>query len=168
MREGDDAGDSMLLQAVRVEEQLANNSFFIDDKGELVFGVDAFMFSERIHSIPDQVDDIRGGSVIASEFHLRLRKRDGDNGEAFLCPFEQRLRVERLFCVGAEWRDGAGAREDEDDPWAGAAAGERRLEDGRGAEDGGRSGGERRGGFGGGGGIVDGWGRRGGHFVCVI
>lgn len=44
MREGDDAGDSMLLQAVRVEEQLANNSFLIDDKGKLVFGVDALMF----------------------------------------------------------------------------------------------------------------------------
>lgn len=58
MREGDDAGDSMLLQAVRVEEQRAYNGFLINDKGELVFGVDAFMFPERIHSVPDQVDDI--------------------------------------------------------------------------------------------------------------
>lgn len=155
--EGDDAGDAMLLQALGVEQQRRHDDLVVDDEAEPVLCVDLVMRPQRLDALSDLVHHVRDGGVVAGELlHLVGRQRDGHDGEALLGPFLQRLRVQWLLHGGGPWRDGGAAGEDGDEAWAGAAAGERRLEHGGGADGDGRGRGQRRSNFVGGGRVVGG------------
>lgn len=157
-RKGNDAGDAMLLEALGVEQQRRHDDAVVDDESELVLVVDCVMRLQRLDALADLVHHVGHGGVVAGELlHLVGRQRDCHDGEALLGPFLQGLRVQWLFDAGRPWRDGGAGWEEDDEAWAGAAAGQRRLEHGGGADGGGWGGGEGRGDFVGGGGVVGGW-----------